>query len=86
MPNESETEEERARYAAEHLKIMKNPTGSLAREYLKLIQEQRVENNEPEFLNYCTICRWSGINSECPNCKGDRGLILYNRAGWDSHK
>ena len=36
-PEKLETEEERARYAAEHLKIMKNPTGSLAREYLRLI-------------------------------------------------
>lgn len=37
-------------------------------------------DSEPGYLNYCFICRWSGVAGHCPNCNGYRGLILYVRA------
>lgn len=44
-----ETEQQRAAYAADQLKIMKNPSGALAREYLRLVallEKSSVESND----------------------------------------
>lgn len=33
---------------------------------------------EPLTERYCcTLCSWQGTAGECPNCKGDRGLVRY---------
>ena len=49
----------------------------------RIASEERQASDPPEkwgYVNVCTLCGWSGRATSCPNCNGDRGLKLFERA------